>query len=351
MKLLLLFLSMIFFYSLPASTIQAQTDSPVGKVERIKVNGKSLEGNLAGDSPERDVSVYLPAGYDQNPSKRYPVIYFLHGFSDNDAKVFGYEPHWMNMRKVLDEAFSKSGSPEMIVVTPNAYTRFIGSMYSASATTGNWEEYIARDLVEYIDWKYRTIARPEGRGLSGHSMGGYGALRIGQKFPDVFSAIYLLSPCCLSPGPFGGRENVDPAKIAQVKTFDDLSKADFYTKIIFASAAAWSPNPEKPPFYLDMPFEDNQAQQLIAAKWSANQPLATIDQYIFNIKKLEGIAFDAGNEDKDIAESIKRLHESLTGYGVEHLYEEYAGDHLNRVAERIGTVMLPFFEETLSFTE
>jgi len=347
MKRLRYFLSMVFF--LFAFAALAQTGVQSGKVERIKVYGKSLEGNLAGDSPERDVSVYLPAGYDQNPSRRYPVVFFLHGFSDSDAKVFGFEPHWMNMRDVLDEAFSKRAAREMIVVTPNAYTRFVGSMYSASATTGNWEEFIARDLVEYIDAHYRTIARPEGRGLSGHSMGGYGALRIGQKFPDVFSAIYLLSPCCLSPGPFGGRENVNPERIAQVKTFDDLNKADFFTKITFASAAAWSPNPQKPPFYLDMPFENGQEGLLISAKWSANQPLATLDQYIFNIKKLEGVAFDAGNEDKAIAASIKKLHESLTGYGVEHFYEEYVGDHLNRVAERIGTTMLPFFDKTLSF--
>ncbi len=159
-----------------------------GAVERIKVHGKSLEGNLEGDSPDRDVSVYLPASYANEKTRRYPVIYMLHGFTDSDDKWFGFTGHWINLPMVLDKTFGEPGTREMIVVMPNAFTRYQGSMYSNSATTGNWEDFIVRELVPYIDAHYRTFPQAASRGLAGHSMGGYGALRIGMRHPDVFSS-------------------------------------------------------------------------------------------------------------------------------------------------------------------
>jgi S-formylglutathione hydrolase FrmB len=72
-----------------------------------------------------------------------------------------------------------------------------GSMYSNSPTTGDWERFVAEDLVAFIDSHYRTLAKPISRGLAGQFMGGYGALRIGMKRPDVFSSLYIMSACCL----------------------------------------------------------------------------------------------------------------------------------------------------------
>src|SRR5438270_3198575 len=101
----------------------------------------------------------------------------------------------------MDQALSDGSTREMIVVMPDAYTRFKGSMYSSSVTTGDWEDYISQELVAYVDAHYRTIAAAASRGLAGHSMGGYGAIRVGMKHPEVFSSIYLLSPCCMGPSP------------------------------------------------------------------------------------------------------------------------------------------------------
>ncbi|WP_114779008.1 alpha/beta hydrolase [Botryobacter ruber] len=322
-----------------------------GTIERIKVHGKALEGNLAGDSPDREVSVYLPPGYGKEKKRRYPVVYLLHGYTDSDAKTFGLEKHWMSLPNELNKAFSEGNKPEMIVVTPNAYTRFQGSMYSNSATTGNWEDYIAKELVAYIDSHYRTIPKAGSRGLAGHSMGGYGAMRIGQKFPEVFSALYLLSPCCLEPQSFMPQDSAARARVEAVQTQADLEKADFFTRIIFASAAAWSPNPVKPPFYLDLPVENGQVQPSVLTKWSANRPLVTIDQHIYNIRKLNALAFDAGHQDRSIAASIRELDKVLDLYGIKHEYEEYQGNHTNRVAERIRTTMLDFFARNLSFEQ
>ena len=322
---------------------------PKGTVERIKVHGKGLEGNLEGDSTDVYVSVYLPASYKSNSKRRYPVVYFLHGFGGNDEKMYGFSKDLLNLPLIMDSVFGKGKAREMIAVTPNAYTRFQGSMYSNSITTGNWEDFIAKELVSYIDSHYRTIAKVESRGLSGHSMGGYGTLRISERNPGIFSSIYLLSPCCLTSGINTTQIPSNFLRADSIKTFAEFEKADFGTKATIASAAAWSPNPTRPPFYLDLPVKNGELQPIVLARWAANNPIATLDQYIANMKKMRAIAFDAGIRDESIAATIKVLDDKLNNYGVKHLYETYEGDHTNRLAERIETKLLEFFSDNLSF--
>jgi enterochelin esterase-like enzyme len=353
-KCLTHFASVLFFISLafPSETFAQQKEVAKGSVQRIKVHGKLLEGNLSGDSTDRSVSVYLPASYGSNPKKHYPVVYFLHGYTDDDAKFYGFKKHWMVLPPILDTVFAQDPAREMIVVTPDAYTLFQGSMYSNSVTTGNWEDFVARELVAYIDSHYRTIARKESRGICGHSMGGYGALRIGEKNPDVFSTVYLLSPCCLNSTPTSTEALPAPfLRVESVKTTEELQKADFFTKALFASAAAWSPNPANPPFYLDLPVKNGKLQPEVMQKWDANRPLNSLDQYIYNIRKLKAIGFDAGDKDAGIAGSIKTLDSELNKYGIRHFFEIYEGDHINRVAERIEKKMLQFFSGNLSFEQ
>ncbi|MCC6364254.1 MAG: alpha/beta fold hydrolase [Bryobacterales bacterium] len=322
-----------------AATLSAQS-----KVERIKVHGQSLEGNLEGDSPDRDVSIYLPAAYQSDPARRFPVLYMLHGFTDDDARWFGFRKNWINLHAVLDQALA-AGSREMIVVMPNAFTVYQGSMYSRSITTGDWETFVSRELVAFLDSHYRTLPSRASRGLAGHSMGGYGALRLAMKHPEVFSAVYLISPCCLAP-PSGGKPM--PAAEA-IKTPAEVVSADFLTKAMIASAAAWSPNPKNPPLFLDLPYKGGEVRPEIFAKWAANAPLSMIDQYIPNLKQLTAIAFDAGRDDSGIAATIRTLDSILSDYAINHVYEAYDGNHVNRVAERIVSKVMPFFSHHLSF--
>jgi len=278
-----------------------------GSPERIKVHGRSLAGNLSADSADRDVSVYLPPSYTKDSQRRYPVVYFLHSFTDSDQKWFWAEKHWINLPKVPVEAIA-AGAGEAIVVMPNAYTKFAGSMYSNSATTGDWESFVARELVAYIDSHYRTLARRESRGLAGHSMGGYGTLRIGMKNPDVFAAMYALSPCCLAPPPARSGAGQD---FSQVRTAEDVEKPGFFGKIVLASLAAWSPNPRNPPLYLDLPPTDGSPAPELTSRIAANAPLAFVDQYITHLKRYRGIAFDAGDKDVGIARDSKALSARL----------------------------------------
>ena len=318
-----------------------------GTVQRIQIHGKGLEGNLEGDSPDRFVSVYLPPGYASNPKKRYPVVYFLHGYTDSDAKWYSPEvKHWIKMPLLADSIFATRQLPEMILVTPDAFTRYEGSMYSNSVTTGNWEDYVAKEMVAYMDSHYRTIAKASGRGLAGHSMGGYGAMRIGQKYPEVFSAIYLLSPCCLTTSGY----TFSPQSAARIEAVQDTTqfiKAEFGTKIMFACAAAWSPNPVQTPFHLDLPVKGGVEQKEVLQKWVANAPLAQLDQNIYNLRRLQAIAFDAGDEDRNIAASIGVLDSSLNKYNLPHTYTIYKGNHINHIADRISQKMLPFFAAAL----
>lgn len=318
-----------------------------GTKERIKVYSHALEGNLINDPAERDVTVYLPPSYSNDQDRHYPVVYMLHGFTDNESRWFGWEEHWINLYDVIEAALADGKTKEMIVVMPNAFNTFQGSMYSSSVTIGDWEKFITKELVDYIDKNYRTIPDVTSRGLAGHSMGGYGTIRLAMKYPDVFSAIYILSPCCME-----GMVPSDPEYMKNaeaVRSVEQIAEASFGIKAVLASAAAWSPNPENPPLYLDLPYENGKVRQDIASKFAANRTLYIIDQYIPNLKKLKAIAMDAGQQDQGISESTKKLHELLDKYNISHLYESYQGDHINRIAERIQTKTLPFFSENLSF--
>jgi enterochelin esterase-like enzyme len=179
-------------------------------------------------------------------------------------------------------------------------------------------------------------------------MGGYGTIRIGEKHPEIFSSIYMLSPCCLAPD-VNTRDTQTMAKMERIQSFSEFEKADFGTKAAFASAAAWSPDPTNPPLFIELPFKNGQALPNVQAKWIANRPLATLDQYITNLKQLHAIAFDAGDKDVTIAATIRTLHKELDKYGIKHEFEIYDGNHINRVANRIEQKMLLFFSSELSF--
>ena len=323
-----------------------------GSFERIKVHGKSLEGNLEGDSPDRDVSVYLPPSYAADRSRRYPVVYLLHGYTNSDegwygpAVKSGFQSAGTTLPAVADQAIASGAARDMILVMPNAYSVYQGSMYSNSVTTGDWEAYLTRDLVAYLDSHYRTIPERASRGLAGHSMGGYGTIRLAMKYPDVYSSIYILSACCLTA-------NLNPqgAGLAQAEAIHspaDVGNAGRGPMTMLAEAAAWSPNPKNPPFFFDLPSKDGKIQPGVVARWAANAPLAMIDQYLPNLRTLQALAIDVGDKD-GLAASNKELSEILTQYNIRHTFETYDGDHTNRIAARVETKVLPFFSSHLSF--
>jgi len=321
-------------------------------VEHIKIHGTSLEGNLEGDTVDREVIVFLPPSYAKDKHRRYPVVYALHGYSIRAEQW----THEIRVPQTIEGAFAQ-GANEMIVVLPDSKTIYNGSMYSSSMTTGDFENFIARDVVTYIDAHYRTIPERTSRGLVGHSMGGYGASRIGMKHPDVFGALYIMSPCCMSPMGSGAltdemkeRAIANEKKVAGAKSPAELAaQSPGFGAAQFAMAAAWAPDPKNPPLYFDLPTKDGIPQPEIQAKYAANSPLAFVDQYIGSLKQYRAISMDVGDQD-DLRFDATRLHNILDNYGIANGFEIYHGTHTSAVADRFQNHVMPFFSKNLCFT-
>ena len=311
-------------------------------LEHLHVHGTSLEGNLEGDAVDRDVLVFLPPGYSKG-SQRYPVVYALHGYSIG-AEQWTHEIH---VPQTVEGAFAQ-GAHEMIVVLPDSKTAHNGSMYSSSVTTGDFERFIAHDVVDYIDSHYRTIPERTSRGLVGHSMGGYGATRIGMKHPEVFGSLYIMSPCCLSARMPGENATELEKAAAALKGPSDSAGLPFFTRAQLASAAAWSPDLKNPPLYLDLPTKDGVPQPEILAKWAANAPLAFVDQYVGNLRQYRAIAMDVGDQD-GLRVDAGKLHDVLDKYAISNTFQIYPGTHTSAVADRFQNHVMPFFSESLCF--
>lgn len=332
-----------------------QYQVPKGQVVTNYITSEALI-NPGGENPTRRVSVYLPPDY-ETTSNRYPVIYFLHGFSWSDSLQFAND----HLDKLLDKAIFNGKIRPVIVVVPDHYTLYRGSFYTNSELTGNWADFTAKELVKFIDGKYRTLSDAESRGITGHSMGGYGSIKIGMMFPEVFSCVYALSPGLLGFykefGPYG-----DGYRIAQsTPTREELLQGHrFFGNVVVALGQAFSPNLNKPPFFADLPFSyvDNHLiiDYKVLEQWNRHSPIEMVDSYLENLKKLNAIKFDWGrNEEFDhIPLTCNIFSQKLENLGIIHFAEEYIGTHGNKVYTddgRVITDMLPFFNEYLKFEE
>ena len=330
-----------------------------GSIAEVAVQGPALRGNVVGDSSRRPAQVYLPPSYPLGGSRRYPVIYLLHGFRGSYRQWMSGGREW-NIRDTMDRLIAAGKVREMILVMPDARNKYGGSFYTDSPTTGNWEDFLADDLVTDIDRNYRTIPDAASRGIAGHSMGGYGAVRLAMKHPDTFGAVYGLSAACLGWG--GDLTTESPAwdETLSFRDFDDLEAGDgksYLARAFLALAAAWSPDPAKPPLFVEFPVaglgRDRRRREDVCARWSANMPVAMVDQYRSNLARLRGVAFDVGSRDEfpHIPMTNRQLARALRRNGIAHTFEEYDGDHNSRVAERIEAKLLPFFSRVLAFGE
>jgi enterochelin esterase-like enzyme len=306
-------------------------------VEHVKVHSASLVGNLEGEPVDRNVIVVLPPSYAKNKARRYPVLYFLHGFALTEQSFFDF----MHVPEAVDDAAKKG--VEFIIVVPDSDTKLGGTMYSNSPVTGDAEAYIAKDVVKYVDGHYRTLAKRESRGLVGHSMGGYGTWKIAMRFPDMWSSVYAMSACCMSPR----TTTVEAAQKLAAIPYDQAPKAGFGEKASLASIAAWSPNPKNPPYFMDFGVKaDGTVDQLAVAKWANNSPLAMAPSHLTQLKSFKAIASDGGDKD-GLTKDATIMHEQLDLYGVTNSFEVYPGDHTNRIVERFKSKVLPFFAANL----
>lgn len=326
-----------------ATALAALTAVPAAAQDRARINwvevhSPAIEGNLEGNTAERKVLVVTPPGYDENPNKHYPVVYYLHGYwAPVEAQQEGFKLH------EAVQAAAEAGNP-LIMVMPDGFSKLRGGFYSSSPTVGDYESFVVDDLVKWVDGNYRTIAAPASRGLAGHSMGGYGTARIAMKRPGVFSSIYMMSACCLDPM----QMTPEQARAIEAMTPEQVAAAQFGELAAVSTLATWSPDPSDDGFlkvYTGLK-PDGTIDPLVNQRLAANSPVVLVPQYLPALHSLEAFAMDIGDKDF-LLEGNRLFRAELDRFGVKYEFELYEGDHGNRIAERIRTEVLPFFGEHL----
>jgi len=327
----------------------------------VTIPAPSLKENLVNEPAERDIIVYLPPSYGI-PDRHFPVIYYLPGYGDRSMTGF-------NLPDSMDKLVNDGTVKDMIIVVVNGINNLGGSFYVNSPVTGNWEDFIAEDVVSYMDSHYRTLAQPESRGITGHSMGGFGALNIAMHRPDVFGAVYSMSPGLFDENGLAELQMFDNENLIRlfIKYEDDLAKLpeekarqDMLSgpeQFSLSYGFAFAPNPDKKPPYFDYPFKEVNGQLVrdedIWKRWESGFGGIADEakQYKDNLLKLKGIVVDYGKYDEYewIPKGCVYFGEQMNAAGIPVKVEEYNGSHGSILGERIRDHMIPFFSETLKF--
>jgi S-formylglutathione hydrolase FrmB len=335
------------------------------KVEKSKLQNRVIESmalmnNNVGNSYERKLQIYTPPGYKKNGSEQYPVVYLLHGFPFSektfiDSRVWD---EWMTpylftqeypdfpeegFRLWLDNLIAEDLIEPMIVVMPDAGTVPYGfSLYTNSILNGNFEDFIVNDLVNYIDKKYNTISNASGRAVIGHSQGGYAAFKFGMLHPDVFGTVASHSGLLFVDALF---TLTDAIKQENPDGFTGPDPTKFLTSAMYAMSAAWSPNPNNPPFFVDLPFEFHSDGLLypvpeVVDLWHQNDIFTLLDSYHDTFNSLNGIYFDVGVYDEL---GTQLAHEpvinKLDYYTIDYTFETYEGGHHSNLFERLAVAL------------
>ncbi len=333
------------------------------KLETSQFTSQALLNNPIGNSNIRDMMIYTPEGYNPNGTKEYPVVYLLHGlpFSEKSFTNEQVWDEWVDLNGVfktypdfpergfqdlIDGLILSKKLDPMIIVMPNAASAYGFSFYSNSALNGNFEDYIANDLVNYIDSNYKTIADKNGRAVIGFSQGGYGAIKLGMKHSDKFGVIASHSaplffkafpayiPIIIAENP-DGMQGPHPSK--------------FLTSAMYAMAAAWSPNLNNPPFMADLFFEYPSGDIIdpVFAQWLENDPFTMLDTYGNNFRSLKGIYFDCGELDEfgwDLTYGY--FTQKLDAMDIAYTYELHDGGHFDKMFSRL-IISLSFCSDTM----
>lgn len=337
-----------------------------------QIYSPALDGNLLGDPATRNVNIYLPKGYDTHPSKKLPVIYCLPG-QPSGAEGLMHEAPYEIMKAIaglqesvdfpaegfqnwLDQLMESGSVKQAIIVMPDATNKFGFSFYSNSLANGNYEDYIARDLVRYIDTHFNTIKNRKGRAILGHCMGGYGALRIAMNYPQVFSQVAGLSPAhfpdqtVLFSASFMLVEDEMWGFPGPVTPYSIFAPYKFINNTIYGASAAWLCNPNNEPYFLELPFsysEDNvpHLNEDLMKIWNQNGLISLSKTYADNLKRMNHIFIDCGIYDElMMTEPNKALHQVLEQLCISHEFELFEGYHISNVFDRLEKNLIKLSE-------
>lgn len=341
------------------TSLAVAQDAPAqGYIVSDTIFAPSLAENLLGDSTAQAAFVYLPPGYEAEPERRYATIYLLHGVLDSPSVWVEPVYQGMTIQAAMDSLIAAGEVRPMIVVMVNGANAYGASLYMNSPVTGNWEDYVVEDVVRHVDARYRTLATQASRALVGHSMGGYGAIRLAMLHSDTFSAAWGMNPCCLCC--VGLETPADHPVWRTLPSFDSPEamwrhldeEGDVWPLIVAGAGTVLAPDPDAPPLYFQPPFVvtgDAIAETDAGAGMERRLPMAEVAERADDLRSLRGLAMDVafGDEFAHIPPSTIAFSDTLTALEVPHLFEAYQGDHRNRMSERLPGRVLPWVDELL----
>jgi len=296
----------------------------------------SLQNNALGDPVSRSIQIYLPPGYDAN-NNHYPVAYLLAGFVGTGISFMNYSPWEENIQQRLDRLISSSVCKPMMVVMPDCFTRYGGSQYLNSPSTGNYLSYLL-EIVTYIDENFRSIPDRDHRAIMGKSSGGYGAFMTAIQHPEVFGLVADHSGDKFFQKCYSKEllevpnllRRLDLSVILKDPTSYSPKGHDFFQLLsIAAMAACYSPNPDSDMGF-DLPVDTHTGEliQSVWDRWTAKDPVHILDNYQDALVSLKLLFFDCGNQDEYYLHFGSRLLEKrLHDHKIPHIYEEYDGGH------------------------
>lgn len=326
----------------------------------FKVPAPALASNRLGDPAELSIAVWLPNDYETS-GRRYRTVYYLTGWQDHvesAVDVLGKDPH-------------HPGEP-LIIVAVDGINALGGSFYRNSPITGNWADAIAKDLVSYVDGKYRTLPAPASRGITGHSMGGYGALQLAFDHPEVFGAVDALSPGVVGDRGMTATQvfareattravlttltNIEAAAGPDVKTnflagFQGVHDENVAFALGYGVAVAGDPSSRS---WMRFPVHEEHGALVedlaVMATWNdgfGNWP-AKVAAHHDDLVKLRALQFEYARADEYawIPEGCRYLDTVLTGAKVAHTATETGGGHDTR--DRLLTTVLPMMSQVLA---
>ena len=309
-----------------------------GRVVVDRISSEVLKGNPLGDPTERDLFVYLPPGYDDN-TREYPVLVGLAGFTGTGGKYFNVDPLGGSLDQRLDRMIGSGACPPVIVAAPDCFTRVGGTQYLNSTAVGRYEDHVVEEIVPHLRNRYRA-----GRfGVFGKSSGGYGALRLGMRHPDVFEAVADHSGdanfelCYL---PEFGSALTEWAKAGGPGAWLDQFWSDvpgrgkgWHAPLnLLAMAAHYSPNPASPHLGSDCPFdlETGEFDPEVWERWRAFDPVNLVPDHAGNLRELRLLIVDCGRRDEfHLQWGARALVQALRAHDVPVRHEEFDGGHFS----------------------
>ncbi|CAN5162935.1 alpha/beta hydrolase-fold protein [soil metagenome] len=308
-----------------------------GTIKVLRHESEILKNNSLGDDYIRDLIVYLPPDYDEN--KSYPTVYCLTGFTGRGKMLLNDNAFSPDLAERMDKLISENKIKPMIVVMPDCFTHYGGSQYINSSATGDYEVYLTKEIVPFVDAEFRTINDKNSRAVMGKSSGGYGALIMAMRHSDIFglacstSGDCYFNYCYLPDFPKAFRAiKGNPKKLVEKMWNEEAKKGkdDFAALNIIGMSACYSPNRDSE-FGFDLPFDLETGEIIsdVLVRWMKHDPVFLVERYAENLKTLKLLYIDAGTKDEFYLDlGAKILCEKLKDFDIPHIHEEFDDGHM-----------------------